>query len=68
MNYGLHLSTTGALVSLHKMDVLANNLANANTPQFNVPNRNRQDKIFGQVTSTASGSERHIQFSLRLQF
>ncbi len=40
----------------------------ANTPQFNVPNRNRQDKIFGQVTSTASGSERHIQFSLRLQF
>ena len=40
----------------------------ANTPQFNVPNRNRQDRIFGQVTSSASGSERHIQFSLRLQF
>ena len=40
----------------------------ANTPQFNVPDNNRQDKNFGQVTSTGSGSERHIQFSLRVQF
>ncbi|MEX2217773.1 MAG: flagellar hook basal-body protein [Phycisphaerales bacterium] len=31
MNYGLHLSTSGALVNLHRMDVLANNLANLST-------------------------------------
>jgi len=40
----------------------------ANTPQFGIPNRNRQDANFGKVTSTPSGSERHVQFSLRLQF
>lgn len=39
-----------------------------NTPQFGVPNNNRQDAAFGQVTSTAAGSERHIQFALRLHF
>ncbi len=40
----------------------------ANTPQFSVPNNNRQDANFGRVTSTPSGSERHVQFALRLQF
>ncbi|WP_321472526.1 TonB-dependent receptor [uncultured Paludibaculum sp.] len=40
----------------------------ANTPQFSVPNNNRQDVSFGKVTSTGSGTERHIQFALRLQF
>lgn len=34
MNYGLHLATTGALVNLHRMDVLANNLANVGTVGF----------------------------------
>lgn len=40
----------------------------ANTPQFGTPDNNRQDAAFGRVTSTASGSERHVQFSLRLHF
>ena len=40
----------------------------ANTPQYGTPGNNRQDSTFGQVTSTASGSERHIQFALRIQF
>jgi len=40
----------------------------ANTPQFSVPNRNRQDPNFGKVTSTQAGSERHVQFALRLEF
>jgi hypothetical protein len=40
----------------------------ANTPQFGLPNNNRQDPNFGRVTSTAAGSERHIQFALRLEF
>jgi hypothetical protein len=40
----------------------------ANTTQFGLPDSNLQDAKFGQVTSTAVGSERHVQFSLRLQF
>ena len=39
-----------------------------NTPQFGLPNNNRQDPNFGRITSTQAGSERHIQFALRLQF
>jgi hypothetical protein len=39
-----------------------------NTPQFGIPDQNLQDSNFGQVTSTFSGSERHIQFALRLHF
>ncbi len=40
----------------------------ANTPQFGLPNVNRQNTAFGQVNSTAVGSERHIQFALRFHF
>jgi hypothetical protein len=40
----------------------------ANTPQFNAPDTGQQDANFGKITSTAAGSERHIQFSLRFQF
>jgi hypothetical protein len=39
-----------------------------NTPQFNVPDNNVQDTLFGKVTGTQSGSERKYQFALRLQF
>ena len=34
MNYGLYLSAAGTLASLHRQDVLANNLANLNTVGF----------------------------------
>ena len=40
----------------------------ANTPQFSTPGNNLQNGDFGRVTGTAGGSERHVQFSLRLQF
>ena len=42
----------------------------ANTPQFNANNLdiNRQDANFGRITATQPGTERHIQFELRLQF
>ena len=40
----------------------------ANTPQYFTPDNNLQDANFGKVTSTFAGSERHIQFQLRLQF
>ncbi len=47
----------------------------ANTPQFDRPNANLSDsklaggnENFGKVTQSIAGTERHIQFSLRLQF
>jgi hypothetical protein len=47
----------------------------ANTPVFNTPGNNLQDsKVlggngnFGKITSTAAGTERHLQFELRFQF
>jgi hypothetical protein len=47
----------------------------ANTPQFSIPDNNLQDAAslggngnFGKITSTQVASERHVQFSLRLQF
>ena len=39
-----------------------------NHPWFGTPDNNLQDTLFGHVTSTYSGSERHIQMSLRFQF
>ncbi len=39
-----------------------------NTAQYGTPVNNLQDSNFGRVTSTPSGSERHVQFQLRLQF
>ncbi len=39
-----------------------------NTPQYLTPDNNLSDVKFGQITSSQTGSERHIQFSLRLQF
>jgi len=40
----------------------------ANTAQFNVPSLSVSNGNFGQVTGTQTGTERHIQFQLRLQF
>jgi hypothetical protein len=47
----------------------------ANTPQFSIPGNNLQDSRalggngnFGKITSTAAGTERHLQFELRFQF
>jgi flagellar basal-body rod protein FlgF len=34
MNYGLYLSASGVLTSMHRQDVVANNLANVNTVGF----------------------------------
>jgi len=39
-----------------------------NTPQFSTPDNNAQDSNFGVVTGTQAGTERHIQFSLRMRF
>ena len=49
-----------------------------NTPQFSTPNNSMNYTVdshgvvnlgsLGQITSTLTGTERHIQFALRLQF
>jgi hypothetical protein len=39
-----------------------------NTPQFNFPDSTFGDTNFGKVTSTLAGTERHVQFSLKLLF
>ncbi|HZQ51718.1 MAG TPA: TonB-dependent receptor [Bryobacteraceae bacterium] len=40
----------------------------ANTPQFGLPDVSMADANFGKITSSQTGTERHIQFQLRLQF
>jgi hypothetical protein len=39
-----------------------------NTPQFGTPGHERQNVNFGQITSTRNGSERKMQFALKLLF
>jgi hypothetical protein len=39
-----------------------------NTPQFSFPDSGLADSNFGKITSTLSGTERHIQFSLKFLF
>ncbi|HEX4230898.1 MAG TPA: carboxypeptidase regulatory-like domain-containing protein [Bryobacteraceae bacterium] len=51
-----------------KMEFRGEALNIANTPQFNVPDSGLSDANFGRITSTQAGTERHIQFQLRLQF
>jgi hypothetical protein len=51
-----------------KLQFRAESFNLANTPQFSVPDNNLYDAKFGQVTSTQTGTERHLQFALRLLF
>lgn len=45
MNYGLYLASSGILTSMHRQDVLSNNLANVNTVAFkpDVPETRQRD-------------------------
>jgi hypothetical protein len=63
------------LTERFKMQFRAEVLNLANTPVFNIPDNNLQDAKslggngnFGKITSTYAGTERHVQFTLRLQF
>ena len=57
-----------AFTERFKLEFRGEALNLANTPQFNPPDGNLQDANFGRITSTLAGTERHIQFQLRLQF
>jgi hypothetical protein len=56
------------LTERFKLQFRAESFNLANTPQFGTPDGTLGDTQFGQVTSSQTGSERHIQFQLRLQF
>jgi hypothetical protein len=51
-----------------KLEFRAEGTNVANTPQFSSPSNSQTSGNFGQITSTNSGTERHIQFQLRLRF
>jgi hypothetical protein len=63
-------------ISEHKLvQFRAESFNLSNTPVYNTPGNNLQDSKalggngnFGKITSTAAGTERHIQFELRFQF
>ena len=57
-----------AITERWKVEFRAETFNIGNTTQFSPPDSNVGDANFGKITSTAVGSERHIQFSLRLQF
>jgi len=51
-----------------RMQFRAESFNLANTPQFSLPDNNRQNANFGRITATQPGTERRLQFALRLQF
>ncbi len=57
-----------AFTERFKVQFRAESFNIANTPQFGTPDGTLGDANFGKITSTQTGSERHIQFSLRFQF
>ena len=57
-----------AFTERFKLEFRGEALNVANTPQFSTPDQKLQDANFGRITSTLAGTERHIQFQLRLQF
>jgi hypothetical protein len=57
-----------AFTERFKLQFRAESFNIANTPQFSTPDNTLGDSNFGKVTGTQTGSERHVQFALRLQF
>jgi hypothetical protein len=53
-----------------KLEFRAEGTNVANTPQYNIGciSNNQNNSNFGQITCTNAGSERHINFQLRLLF
>ncbi len=67
-NLDLSLFKDFRLTERFRVQFRAESFNIANTPQLSTPDNNLQDGNFGRVTGTAGGSERHLQFALRLQF
>ena len=67
-NVDLSLFKDFAFTETWKLQFRAETFNLGNTLQLGTPNGNRQDANFGKITGSQTGSERHVQFSLRLQF
>ena len=57
-----------ALTERFKLEFRAEGTNVANTPQFSSPSNSITSGNFGQITGTQAGSERHLQFQLRMRF
>ena len=57
-----------ALTERFKLEFRAEGTNVANTPQFSTPSNSQTSGNFGQITSTNAGTERHLQFQLRMRF
>jgi len=65
MNYGLYLSAAGTLTSMHRMDVIANNLANVNTNGFKADLVHTRARLAARVEDPSSpDAGRHLLESL----
>lgn len=67
-NVDLSLFKDFSFTETWKLQFRAESFNLGNTLQLGNPNTNRQDANFGRITGSQVGSERHIQFALRLQF
>ncbi len=57
-----------AITERFKLEFRAEGTNVANTPQFSTPSNSTSSGNFGQITGTQAGSERHLQFQLRMRF
>ena len=57
-----------AITERFKLEFRAEGTNVANTPQFTTPSNSTSSGNFGQITGTQAGSERHLQFQLRMRF
>ena len=67
-NVDLSLFKTFNMTERFHLQFRAESFNIGNTPQFSVPDNTLGDANFGKVTSTGTGSERHVQFALRFLF
>jgi flagellar basal body rod protein FlgG len=59
MNYGLYTSAAGALVAMHRQNVLANNLANVNTPGYKPDAVEVREREPARIERSALGADPH---------
>jgi flagellar basal-body rod protein FlgF len=60
MNYGLYLSASGALASMHRQDVLANNLANMETVAYKPSQVDMRERLPERLEDTDVFADPHL--------
>jgi len=57
MNYGMYLAASGVLTNLYRQDVIANNLANVNTPGFKPDSVYQQARLPERLEDPVAGAD-----------